>query len=136
MLGFILFEKSLKENLDSRIRTVSISTVETQNNATEERVNELERTQLVQNQEIESIEEKIEDRVNSDLQEHGTTGVRVRIREYIVKRGDSLWNISKRYCHDPYAWVGIYNANGNKIRNPDLIYPGQRIFIPVIIEDE
>ncbi|MEA3357148.1 MAG: LysM peptidoglycan-binding domain-containing protein, partial [Patescibacteria group bacterium] len=41
--------------------------------------------------------------------------------------GDSLWKISERVYGDPYRWVEIYEANIDKIENPDLIYSGQEL---------
>ena len=45
---------------------------------------------------------------------------------------DCLWNIAKKphIYGDPWKWKRIYKANTDKIRDPDLIYPGQRIVIP------
>ncbi len=45
---------------------------------------------------------------------------------------DCLWNIAKkpRFYGDPWKWKRIYRANTDKIKDPDLIYPGQRLTIP------
>ena len=45
---------------------------------------------------------------------------------------DCLWNIAKkkRFYGDPWKWKRIYRANRDKIEDPDLIYPGQRLIIP------
>jgi len=45
---------------------------------------------------------------------------------------DCLWNIAKkpRFYGDPWKWKRIYRANTDKIKDPDLIYPGQRLVIP------
>jgi nucleoid-associated protein YgaU len=47
--------------------------------------------------------------------------------EYTVVRGDCLWNISKKdyIYNDPFQWPRIYEANKDKIKDPDLIYPNQ-----------
>lgn len=44
---------------------------------------------------------------------------------YVVRRGDTLWNISQRLTGNPYNYPRI--AGSNDIANPDLIFPGQRI---------
>lgn len=49
---------------------------------------------------------------------------------YTVKSGDCLWNIAKQYYGDGSKYTAIYNANGDKISNPNLIYPGQVLTIP------
>ena len=51
-------------------------------------------------------------------------------RTYTVKSGDSLSKIAKRYYGDANAWHRIYEANRDKIKNPDLIHPGQEFTIP------
>jgi nucleoid-associated protein YgaU len=50
---------------------------------------------------------------------------------YEVQRGDNLWDISAqpRIYGNPYAWPLIYKANSAKIKDADLIYPGQNFDI-------
>jgi len=44
---------------------------------------------------------------------------------------DCLWNIAKLKYDDPEKWPIIFRANSDKIKNPDLIYPNQRLIIPI-----
>jgi len=48
---------------------------------------------------------------------------------YTVERGDHLWGISGKdsVYGDPYQWPLIYRANSDKIKDADLIYPGQEL---------
>ena len=56
---------------------------------------------------------------------------RVRLPgKYVVRKGDSLWRISRRHYRRGHRYWRIYRANLGKIRNPDLIYPCQRFYIP------
>ncbi|MFW6054798.1 MAG: LysM peptidoglycan-binding domain-containing protein [Thermodesulfobacteriota bacterium] len=49
-----------------------------------------------------------------------------------VVKGECLWWISeyRQIYNDPFMWPLIYKANRDKIDNPDLIYPGQALYIP------
>lgn len=50
--------------------------------------------------------------------------------EYTVKKGDCLWNIAKKYYGNGAKYTKIYEANKDKIKNPNLIYVGQVFVIP------
>jgi len=49
----------------------------------------------------------------------------VDIDVYVVVQGDTLWGISERFTGDPFNYPRI--AGENRIANPDLIFPDQRI---------
>ena len=50
---------------------------------------------------------------------------------YEVQRGDHLWGIASqpRIYGNPYAWPLIYKANSAKIKDADVIHPGQNLDI-------
>jgi len=48
---------------------------------------------------------------------------------YTVKRGDTLWDISKIFLRSPWRWPELWGMNLDQIRNPHLIYPGQALFL-------
>lgn len=53
---------------------------------------------------------------------------------YEVKSGDSLSKISKQFYGDANKYMVIFNANKPMLKDPDEIYPGQRLRIPAAVE--
>ena len=53
-----------------------------------------------------------------------------RERTITVQAGDSLSKIAKREYGDANKWHVIFEANRDKIENPDLIHPGQVLTLP------
>jgi nucleoid-associated protein YgaU len=47
-----------------------------------------------------------------------------------VRRGDNLWQISRRIYGSGMRYSTIYQANTDQIRDPDRIYPGQIFVMP------
>ena len=54
------------------------------------------------------------------------------IKDYKVKGGDTLWDISNKELQDPFLWPKIWKENPG-IVNPDRIYPDQSIKIPLYL---
>ena len=48
---------------------------------------------------------------------------------YVVKRGDTLWDISRMFLKQPWRWPELWGMNLQTIANPHLIYPGQTLYL-------
>lgn len=46
---------------------------------------------------------------------------------YTVQKGDTLWDLSRRFSATPWVWPELWEENSETIANPHLIYPGQKI---------
>jgi nucleoid-associated protein YgaU len=56
------------------------------------------------------------------------TGRKILTR--VVSRGDSLWRISRITYGDGTRYAVVYRANRDRIRDPNLIHPGQVLLVP------
>ncbi|MFH0974945.1 MAG: hypothetical protein V1874_04085 [Spirochaetota bacterium] len=63
-------------------------------------------------------------------------GITGTVTEYIVKYNpksrDCLWRIAMNVYKDARLWPLIYMANKDHIKDPDLIFPGQKLVVPAI----
>ncbi len=53
------------------------------------------------------------------------------VEYYVIQSGDSLSKIAKKYYQNAMEYPRIFEANKEVIKDPDLIYPGQKIRIPL-----
>lgn len=49
---------------------------------------------------------------------------------YKVRSGDTLSKIASNYYHKANDWQWLYHENAKHISDPNLIYPGQSLFVP------
>jgi nucleoid-associated protein YgaU len=74
-------------------------------------------------------------RVNpgSSASEEGVSSPAVAPRNLtrVVSRGDSLWHISRITYGDGTRYAIVYRANRDRIRDPNLIHPGQILVLPM-----
>jgi len=56
---------------------------------------------------------------------------KVTSKTHKVVKGDTLWGLSKKYYGDGSKYMKIFNSNTGVLKNPNLIYVGQVLTIPV-----
>jgi nucleoid-associated protein YgaU len=56
--------------------------------------------------------------------------VAAEVGDLEVRPGDTLWELSARHLGAPVAWPRLHAANEAQVRDPDLIFPGQRLRLP------
>jgi nucleoid-associated protein YgaU len=54
-----------------------------------------------------------------------------KVEYYIIVKGDTLSKIAKQYYGDANKYPRIFDANREVIKDANLIYPGQKIRIPM-----
>ena len=70
------------------------------------------------------IEEVRADEVTSPEQTY-------QVQYYEIQKGDSLWKIAKEFYGNGSDYTKIFDANKEVIKDADLIFPGQKIRIPM-----
>ncbi|PKL38945.1 MAG: hypothetical protein CVV44_08740 [Spirochaetae bacterium HGW-Spirochaetae-1] len=60
----------------------------------------------------------------------------IYVVQYYKKDKDCLWRIAQKVYKDARQWPRIYVANKDQIKDPDLIFPGQKFVIPPLAVPE
>lgn len=74
---------------------------------------------------IDIAEASVDGKDASDVLEPGN------VVYYEIASGDTLSKIAQKYYHDANKYQRIFEANREVIKDPNLIYPGQKIRIPL-----
>lgn len=49
---------------------------------------------------------------------------------YVVRKGDTLYKLARRFYNDQSRWREIWEANRNRIPDPDQLRVGMKLIIP------
>jgi len=98
-------------------------------------VSSLEPEAVKEEGKAEEIEESIKEEI---LEEEGGVEEEISSPEplqeyelYTVEKNDTLQKISKKFYGTTKKWLLLYEENKDVIKNPDKIYPGLKIKIPI-----
>ncbi|MBN2582862.1 MAG: LysM peptidoglycan-binding domain-containing protein [Planctomycetes bacterium] len=66
----------------------------------------------------------------TEMQDTGANGTTTVPRTYTVQKKDTLYSLARRFYGNQARWKDIYNANRDKIRDPNQLRVGQELVIP------
>jgi len=72
----------------------------------------------------------VRSRVESPFRRESVEAATLAAGQIVVQPGDTLWAIAENRYGEGVRYSVIYQANAARIRNPDLIYPGQIFAVP------
>ena len=75
-------------------------------------------------------EGRVVSRIETPFQRVAETEARLADGQIVVQPGDSLWRIAQQVYGRGLRYTVIYDSNRARIRDPDLIYPGQVLELP------
>ena len=90
---------------------------------------------IAESKEALRLAQVVAEKTGTAIAERNTEATSEGWKKYTVKKrrpADTLWRISglRENYGNPFLWKRIYDANKDKIKNPNLIYPGQVFDIP------
>jgi len=78
--------------------------------------------------------DKIKEIAGSDSPSDLVASIGVEVTDYYhkhtVQKGETLGKIAKHYFADAMKYKQIFEANTDKLKNPDMIHPDQELVIP------
>ena len=89
-------------------------------------------TDEISNENTQITEDKINDIEQPTPENNNYSSNTSSYTTYTVSKGDSLWKISREEYGSGVFWTLIYDANKDTIENPNDIWEGQTINIPVV----
>ena len=66
-----------------------------------------------------------------EKEERMESKIKVSFKEYLVKKGQTLWDIAQKELGSGHRWKYLYELNKDKIKNPNKLKAGIKIIIPV-----
>jgi len=78
---------------------------------------------------VKTEETKTEEKVITEP-EKKEEPAKIYVVQWRKKNTDCLWRIAQTVYKDASFWPAIYLANKDQIKDPDLIFPGQKFIIP------
>ena len=79
----------------------------------------------------EEIRQVDENKYVVEKEEQVEGDIKVSTKDYVIKKGDTLWNIADKELGDGKLWKNIYRLNKSKIKDPNKLRSGIKIVIPV-----
>ena len=66
-----------------------------------------------------------------EKEEEVTGEIKVSTKDYVTKKGDTLWKIAEDTYGDGKKWKNIYRFNSDRIKDPNKLKAGTKIVIPI-----
>lgn len=84
------------------------------------------------NRQLQTIQQKLDGLRNTIAQTIAENHQKIYIVKTWAKDRDCLWNIAKKpsIYDNAFLWTKIYEGNRDQIKDPNLIYPHERLKIP------
>ncbi|MDY6967800.1 MAG: LysM peptidoglycan-binding domain-containing protein [Spirochaetota bacterium] len=121
-------ESNYKDAISASIESKRLSYIVINTKKVE--IEEVKDVTIAKKEDVVKTKKQVE--IEQDKHLKGTEDYYIYKVKYNPARRDCLWRIAERYYKKPLLWKSIYNANKDKIYNPDLIWPDMLLKIPII----